>query len=1846
MDPSGVEIDISDELALRRYDFVLEALIGCGGFGRVYRCRCLKSGAVVAIKVLSKADARRLGMQARVISEVAVHSSLNHDNVAKLLDFFEDARRIFLVLECANGGDVFRIVSRLGRFSLGAARHFTRQLLCALRYLHDDANVMHRDLKLSNLLLYENGSIDGVIRQEKAKNESGVVEDEEEEVEIIDEDEEVAIKELFGNNLLCAPSSNSLKRRSWYRSFTLRICDFGLAVKTKLDNNNDSNHSQSGTKGQENLLFREHRTICGTPAYIAPEIAALVNSSAEGDAGQSGSSGVKGYGTGVDVFSAGCLLYCMCFGQPPAIVVSSPSSLQNQSSSTNNPNAETAGATASAAVVVGVHSVLSPDYEKNLATLPIEAAEAIRLLMMVDVSSRPTAAQALELPFFSSKSRFQERKIVNMATPPFNFNRTTSDASAVPVLSLSHSVADNDISVIPIKTSRKNIKKNLGGKLLRQSTSNSSKITTSLVEVSPIRTTRNISSSSLTKSTTANVDTETEAAVAANAAANELVIAAAHVSARTNAAAAMEILTQETLAHESVSIVLNRTGDHLINTSKFVGAVEPVLSIKMTTDDYMTNARVPTSLSSPLSECQTPHSPPCLIRKTAEEDAANFFRLSMFRSPDALSPNLEGEKVNIPTTPPPLIRSMRNIKPGSPSSSMKDHNGEFSASGALELKQTPPNVTHLENQEMPSLPSRWAIHPTPSSTSATNITTAAGQRDHLDGKNSKMPLFASHSSVWTTKARAPPSSNIESVSAPVSAYMQETETKNSQFPISNASNSLSLPSQLSHPILTISVGDEREECVKSVYPERSRAFNPPSSPTELISSARELALPSPLPTPTTAAARAKLQHPDYHVSGALTKILSSVAVEADDVERRKAEKAALIAKLNEKSIHVPAIIIPRMWDLEAHSIAQGAQNSLNDSLYVETKPTVSQSFESSQEIVAPIESSIIMQHKQEMNSTSNVEINTVIDESMIIRPLQQPVESATNVLVSDSTTPAIISTESNVEETQSSFLPLSSKPTLNENPFAWAQKEFNILQHKQKIERDSAAKAAAISAAAEKSRRDSSKKLLERIQSRDDAGAAAVLSALGHPRKSLRSSSTTSQNNSRSSITMLSLTRDTSSFAMTAGGGGGGGGSKYSGSGSGTTMSILTSSAVEAVSNSVNTGLSSSSTANQHSDTLCSMNGGANSSQEDARQTHSENDHDKRNMSAVDDSRSYMSMTSEINHNNKTSQDGENNHTSFDGKKYLNISRSSSDDVAEADISQLSASTATMSVPSQNSNITNPNNELDSSNSANTSITFPLSSFFSSSSSSLSISNVFLNTTRLKSTTVRCRSSPLESSQLTQVSPIIMKIQNDGNLLLTTANKVSIRISRLLQTVTVAASDRLDQGVLKSILHLAHASIQVLRARTQKIVLLSSDCLAALMEDGPRPTFELHVRSLVSNKSGSPTDNGSWHLQYRLRDQRLLVTSPKGKSFGCVVSNSPNHQPLSSSLKTTFASSLSTSLTVACRAADLPPHILALYSIAIRLLARCIAIDAHGSSDSLDQINALKSSSALLHRTNGLDNNDATTTQDHEDEDAEPREASSFASWSKMSQVSSASQMAQRIDESMKRRGDNKAPPQSLLLTTQLPQAQLNASFSTSSSASSTFSMRSRRSETAVDTAIRNGQDPYPVVVKEPNARWIDVGTARMLILVEEGEEKDAADTQKISDSCVTNSSKGSAHSGQDTQSSGPLNSSPQSSSSLSSAPTALLSVSNVSQSPDGGLRVTFSDKVILLISADGRDVSVNNEEANEALQTQSIIGSNESLVSTGSLTGSSGVRLPRHVKTRLLIARDYLRSESAATTR
>ena len=72
---------------MQSHDFQLSGLLGRGGFGSVYGAVCNRSGAPVAVKVISKEECRKQGahMIGRVISEVDTHSRIRHANVVDLL---------------------------------------------------------------------------------------------------------------------------------------------------------------------------------------------------------------------------------------------------------------------------------------------------------------------------------------------------------------------------------------------------------------------------------------------------------------------------------------------------------------------------------------------------------------------------------------------------------------------------------------------------------------------------------------------------------------------------------------------------------------------------------------------------------------------------------------------------------------------------------------------------------------------------------------------------------------------------------------------------------------------------------------------------------------------------------------------------------------------------------------------------------------------------------------------------------------------------------------------------------------------------------------------------------------------------------------------------------------------------------------------------------------------------------------------------------------------------------------------------------------------------------------------------------------------------------------------------------------------------------------------------------------------------------------------------------------------------------------------------------------------------------------------------------------------------------
>ncbi|NOK22026.1 serine/threonine-protein kinase [Corallococcus carmarthensis] len=131
----------------------VEALIGEGGMGKVYRARQLALDKVVVLKVLRHTLLSDERTVARFQREAKAASRLNHPNSISVLDFGQaDDGALFIAMEYVAGQDLHQILSR--EWPLGEARvvRIALQILSALSDAHG-AGVIHRDLKPENIMV-------------------------------------------------------------------------------------------------------------------------------------------------------------------------------------------------------------------------------------------------------------------------------------------------------------------------------------------------------------------------------------------------------------------------------------------------------------------------------------------------------------------------------------------------------------------------------------------------------------------------------------------------------------------------------------------------------------------------------------------------------------------------------------------------------------------------------------------------------------------------------------------------------------------------------------------------------------------------------------------------------------------------------------------------------------------------------------------------------------------------------------------------------------------------------------------------------------------------------------------------------------------------------------------------------------------------------------------------------------------------------------------------------------------------------------------------------------------------------------------------------------------------------------------------------------------------------------------------------------------------------------------------------------------------------------------------------------------------------------------------------------
>lgn len=174
----------------------------------------------VAVKIMRKSELDERDLE-DVRREVEILKSLDHENIVKVFDYYEDHRFVYVVMEYLSGGELYRNIDQLEDFTEKDTRDIMLTLIHALLYCKD-RGIAHRDIKPENILLRKR--IFNKSKRQKGKHK----------------------KETH--------QLTSFKEAK--RKYEIALADFGFAI-------------QVGKKeGTANAM----ETQCGTPLFIAPEI--------------------------------------------------------------------------------------------------------------------------------------------------------------------------------------------------------------------------------------------------------------------------------------------------------------------------------------------------------------------------------------------------------------------------------------------------------------------------------------------------------------------------------------------------------------------------------------------------------------------------------------------------------------------------------------------------------------------------------------------------------------------------------------------------------------------------------------------------------------------------------------------------------------------------------------------------------------------------------------------------------------------------------------------------------------------------------------------------------------------------------------------------------------------------------------------------------------------------------------------------------------------------------------------------------------------------------------------------------------------------------------------------------------------------------------------------------------------------------------------------------------------------------------------------------------------------------------------------------------------------------------
>ncbi|GAB1604855.1 testis-specific serine/threonine-protein kinase 3-like [Argonauta hians] len=144
---------------LSNHNYSLIKSLGSGSYSKVKLAERFNSNSVhVAVKIVNLSKAPNDFLKRFLPREMEIWPKLEHKNIIRFIDSFEDSGYVYMILEYASNGDMLTHIQKYGPISEVLSRGIANQICQATKYLHD-LGIAHRDLKLENLLLDKHNTI-------------------------------------------------------------------------------------------------------------------------------------------------------------------------------------------------------------------------------------------------------------------------------------------------------------------------------------------------------------------------------------------------------------------------------------------------------------------------------------------------------------------------------------------------------------------------------------------------------------------------------------------------------------------------------------------------------------------------------------------------------------------------------------------------------------------------------------------------------------------------------------------------------------------------------------------------------------------------------------------------------------------------------------------------------------------------------------------------------------------------------------------------------------------------------------------------------------------------------------------------------------------------------------------------------------------------------------------------------------------------------------------------------------------------------------------------------------------------------------------------------------------------------------------------------------------------------------------------------------------------------------------------------------------------------------------------------------------------------------------------------